>query len=231
MNRPIRFGCAGIAVGLLCALAPADPKADEMLPGWGKPIDPDGDCKIALDDGKLTFEVPGSWHALFIEGGKMNAPRVLRPADGEFIVQVKVTGRFRPGPVCLRDGGIPFNGSGLVLWQDEKNYLRLERAAVLDADGLSPYILYELRKNGERVLSTGIGCQDQDASLRLEVRERKIFASVSFDDETWQALEPIESPFEDRMQIGVSAGNSSNEPFKPQLEKFVVFRKQLDPGH
>jgi RNA polymerase sigma factor (sigma-70 family) len=49
------------------------------VPGWGgKIIDPDGDCKFILEKGQITIQVPGKDHALCIERGVMNAPRVLR---------------------------------------------------------------------------------------------------------------------------------------------------------
>ena len=75
------------------------PGEGPALAGWGKPIDPDRDCKIAANGPALTIDVPAKAHDLHIETPLMNAPRVLQDADGDFTIQVKVGGTLRPtGP-------------------------------------------------------------------------------------------------------------------------------------
>src|SRR4051812_31099083 len=63
---------------------------------WDPPTDPDGDCTFQRVEGKLTITLPGSDHDLGIERGRMNAPRLLRDVEGDFVVQVRVGGLFRP---------------------------------------------------------------------------------------------------------------------------------------
>src|SRR5262249_15437390 len=87
------------------------------LTGWGKAIDPDNDCEFQLGrQGKLTIKIPGKDHALSFERNQMNAPRVLQPVEGDFIVQTKLSGAYPAGAVSVVDGRRPFHGAGLVLW-------------------------------------------------------------------------------------------------------------------
>ena len=44
------------------ALDPAPQGQARTFKGWGDVIDPDGDCKVALEAGKLTIAVPGTLH-------------------------------------------------------------------------------------------------------------------------------------------------------------------------
>ena len=71
-----------------------------ILKGWGEAIDPDGDCSIHLADGRLTIKVPAPMrrkgHGLEAERNTLNAPRVLRDIEGDFIADLKVDGTFKP---------------------------------------------------------------------------------------------------------------------------------------
>src|SRR5262249_17305731 len=110
---------------------PVKAKVVRSLEGWGELTDPDGDCTIGADRGKLTITVPGTPHNLTGPAGNTSAPRILRPVTGDFPAQVKVTGDFQPG----HPKG--FNGAGLLLWADNANYVRLERNVWLDDKGRS----------------------------------------------------------------------------------------------
>ncbi len=110
------------------------PKAEiegKEIAGWGTAIDPDGDCKIAPDGKALVVEVPGKLHDLNADIDKFNAPRVLREVEGDFNIQVKVVGDFKPGAKSLNPKSVPFNGGGIFVWRDSDNYIRLERAAII----------------------------------------------------------------------------------------------------
>ena len=101
------------------------------LKGWGQAADPDGDCRFELMDGKLTIHVPGTLHNLVADSGEVNAPTVLSPVHGDFIAMVKATGDVKPGPESNVAEGLPYNGTGLLLWVDKDNYIRLERAGMI----------------------------------------------------------------------------------------------------
>src|SRR5256885_16281855 len=77
------------------------------LRGWGKALDPDGDCKFIVQKGRLTIGLPGTDHSLSCERGQMNSPRVLQEIEGDFIVQVKVSGTFPTGATSVVPSRLP----------------------------------------------------------------------------------------------------------------------------
>ena len=62
-----------------------------------------------------------------------NAPRTMAEVDGDFLAYVKVDGEIDPGLDAPTDSRgqrlpFPFQGAGLLLYQDKDNFVRLERA-------------------------------------------------------------------------------------------------------
>ncbi|HEY2158536.1 MAG TPA: hypothetical protein VGH33_23100, partial [Isosphaeraceae bacterium] len=72
----------------------AQGRQERPLAQWGDLTDPKGDCQASIDGGRLTITVPGTHHNLCAEVGEMEAPRVLRKIDGDFVVQAKVSGNI-----------------------------------------------------------------------------------------------------------------------------------------
>ena len=119
-----------VASGLLLSQGQAQTKPAE-IPGWGKPVDPDGDCKFSVAGPRLTLSVPGTPHALVIERNQMNAPRVVREVEGDFVAQVKVVGHFPRGAEARVEGRRPYHSAGFYLAKDNKSYIRLEKAEMV----------------------------------------------------------------------------------------------------
>jgi regulation of enolase protein 1 (concanavalin A-like superfamily) len=180
-----------------------------------------------LDGNKLTIRVPGTWHDLGAEGGKLNAPTVLRSITGDFLAEVKVTGSLRPGGQGTRPGGLPFHGAGLVLWHDAGNYIRLERAALVREGRIIPYVTFEERRD-RRVEAVGLDIPDAPIQLRLERRGDRIQGAVSSDGLTWRGLPPRKVDYPARIKLGVDAINSSSKPFTATLEDFRVLRPESE---
>src|SRR5947209_3073819 len=73
------------------------PKASPVWTrGWDRPVNPGGRCRFDRTGDKLTLTVPGRGHGLDVSNGRLNAPRLLRDLRGDFVVQVRVGGDFRP---------------------------------------------------------------------------------------------------------------------------------------
>src|SRR5262249_40607898 len=98
-------------------------------------VDPDQDCEFHLSGNKLSITIPGENHDLHPKRG-MNAPRVLRKVTGDFTVQVKVTSDFKPGRNSANGAGI-FVGAGLLFWQADGHFPRIERNPIGSAPSLS----------------------------------------------------------------------------------------------
>jgi hypothetical protein len=101
--------------------ASCEEKEGTGLTLWGEVVDPDGDCELKMISGDLACAVPGTLHDLNVDIDKNNGPRVVQEVEGNFIAQVKVTGSFQPGTVRTGPKRVPYNGGGIVVWQDSDN--------------------------------------------------------------------------------------------------------------
>jgi regulation of enolase protein 1 (concanavalin A-like superfamily) len=161
----------------------------------------------------------------------VNTPRVLRNLDGDFIVQVKVSGNVTHKGNRTSDHYLAYHGAGLLLWQDGRTYLRLERAAIARDDGEGVhYANFELRMDGKPVRTgkTSFQTPDQDTYLRLERRGGQVFGSASEDGIRWHSFDPIAVDLPKEIKLGVSAINTSTEPFKAELSELELFRKETN---
>ena len=95
-------------------------------------IDPDGDCKLvdANDkEGSLKLWLPAEPHDLYL--GRLNAPRVLLDVEGDFTAEVRVCGTLVAEPGLERpDRKLSYRSGCLIIWHDEGNYIRFDRAGL-----------------------------------------------------------------------------------------------------
>jgi regulation of enolase protein 1 (concanavalin A-like superfamily) len=218
---------AAAALGLSGSRAIGQESPKPALGGWGAAVDPDGDCRIGADGGKLTIEVPGKKHDLSIETGEMNAPRVLKGIDGDFIAQAKVAGNIRHSGKRTSDRSLAYHGAGLLLWQDARTYVRLERAAIVREDGqVVHYTNFELRRDGEAVLSNAVEIPDQDTYLRMERRGDRVYGLVSADGFRWACFEPMAATLPWDVKLGFAAVSTSSDPLKVSFSEWEVYKAQ-----
>jgi hypothetical protein len=97
--------CALLAVATVVA-APApfakpNRQTGPWFDGWNKPVDPLGDCCFDRKGDRLTITVPAEDHLLEVGCGRLVAPRLLRDAEGDFVVQVRVNGNFWGGRAAV----------------------------------------------------------------------------------------------------------------------------------
>jgi hypothetical protein len=144
------------------ALAVASTVEPQGRDDWGVPVDPDGDSTFDFDRSGdwIRIAVPGTPHALSAEIGRMNAPRMLRTVRGDFDASVSVTGVFHPAGRPTMKQYAPYHGAGILLWQDERNYVRLEIAADVHRGKPRAYANFELRKGGALAVSRGLEIKD-----------------------------------------------------------------------
>jgi hypothetical protein len=191
--------------------------------GWGTVTDPEGDCTVVSQGGRLTITVPNTPHDLNPVAG-MSAPRVLQEVKGDFVVTVKVTGEFEPV--------LGFNGAGLLVWADSRNYVRLERNRYT-VPGQAGYFcyppLYEYYKNGVYQNTDPLPVPDDFRGsslwLRLERRGSRLACEYSFDGREWRQGYAIAVDLPERVQVGVAAVNTSQKPFTVTFEEFSVAEK------
>jgi serine/threonine protein kinase len=200
-------------------------KADREREDWSDAVDPDGDCKIDLDrtGNQIRITVPGTPHALSAELGRLNAPRLLRAVKGDLDARVRVAGVFHPGGrSTVKEYTSPYHGAGILLWQDEENYVRLEIAADVQHGKPRPYANFESRKEGALAVSRGLKIEDGSSYLRLKRRGDDIYAAFGPDGVRWTSFPPLSAKLKDRLSVGVSAINTATKPLIAQLDGFEV---------
>jgi regulation of enolase protein 1 (concanavalin A-like superfamily) len=216
-----------VSASSLCALLMAEDGHAPILQGWGRPVDPAGDCNIRVEAEKLKIDVPGTKHDLTVETGSMNAPRVLRQIDGDFIAQVLISGNIRHAGQRTSDRFLAYHGAGIVLWLNDQTYFRLERAGVLLQDGrFIHYVLFGLRKDGQMSEESEFEIPDRDTYLRLERRGNHIYGLASTDGITWSSCTPIAASLPKEVKVGVDAVNTSTEPLKVVFSELDIFKKE-----
>lgn len=219
--------CLIIVVGFLTAQRP------KSVAGWGMLIDVDNDCTVTQEGGQLTITIPGGTHDLNKQLGGMSAPRVLREVNGDFTIQVKVSGEFNPGDEAAKrdDRDIaPFCSAGLLLWQDGGNYLRLERNGWWSSQDktvacYAPLIEYYLNgqfQGPKPQAASANFFEGRSTRLKLERRGGKVTPFFSHDGQEWTAAKEITVEFPPRIQVGVAAVNTSKKPFTVQFEQLQV---------
>ncbi len=201
--------------------APVAPKPSTggELAAWGTATDPDGDCEFRPDAKTLTVQVPGTLHDLNHDS-KLNAPRVLREVEGDFVVTVKVAGDFRPGGTSTNPRGVPYNGAGILLWGDDDHFLRLERGAMLRGGQINTFIAFEDHPKGRRGAAQMDNIRAGDYYLRLERKGNWLSATISADGKSWRRLRAVAGTWPARLKVGLAAINSNSEPFTVRFEEF-----------
>lgn len=197
--------------------------AKKVIEGWGRPEDPLGDCQIRPVGKSLIIEVPGKLHDLAAEMGVVNAPMVLDDVGRDFIAGVRVAKMSRVDGESTSDYSVPYHGTGLLLWKDRDNYIRLERASILRNREVETYIGFEQRANGNRAGAFATKCPDGPVVLRLERRGERVLGAISADGASWTYLPPLAVSGDGPWKVGVAAVSSASAPLKAELEDFVIF--------
>lgn len=98
------------------SLAFADEFSDGLGAGWEVVDPPPGASSVAVIGGvlRMTAEPGNDLYA----NTNLNAPRALRWVEGDFVIETRVA--FEPTAY--------FHGAGLLAWQDERAFVRLERS-------------------------------------------------------------------------------------------------------
>jgi regulation of enolase protein 1 (concanavalin A-like superfamily) len=205
------------------------------IPMWGKVTDPRGDCDFHAGDSKLVVTIPGTVHDLSSEFPgwlSMRAPRVLQEVEGDFVVQVKVSGEFGPRSEPAIPGCGAWIGAGLLLWDGDKNFLRLECDTwKKSSDGAAHFYnpLFEHWKDKEPVIKIGasepwIGVEG--TYFRLSRKGHIVSASFSRDGAVWTLMRSDVLEFPSRINVGVVAINTSKKHFTVEFSEFKLTQTQ-----
>ncbi len=190
------------------------------LGAWGLAIDPDDDCQIVDKGDALEISIPNTHHDLNADNDKLNAPRVLREATGDFTMTVKVIGTFKPGAKLTNPKAVPYIGAGIVVWQDSNNYVFLGRAAINRNGRVSEFAAFEEREWGTRGALNNRGIPAGGVYLRLERRNNRLLGYTSKDGKSWSRLDPMEPSYPATLKVGLYAINGCTDPVSVRFEDF-----------
>ncbi len=197
----------------------------QKIKGWGQVHDPDGDCMVQLNADRLVIEFGDGGHALDVETGSMNSPRVLQSFAANFSIQVTVDGNL-PLPALNGIQTRAYISGGLVLLQDEKNYIRFERASFTRQGDVWHYANFEQRINGARTrmgLFADFPLQsDKPVELRLEVNGAKVRALVRHVGEAWHELGVARMQNRVALSAGVSGVKTSADKAKVSFRNLKI---------
>jgi len=170
--------------------------------GWSW-MDPLGDCSYSLSasPGHLRLRVPNGGHDLY---ENVNAPRMLRSINGDFVATTKVT----MNPMYN------YQGSGLLIWQDQDNYVRLERTLVQGID-----MWYRL---GGIYRGVEVPFSKSTAYLRLR-RLNDVFTGwYSENGSDWIEIAAVGWPATDVLDVGLVLANQwQDHPIEADFDFFM----------
>jgi regulation of enolase protein 1 (concanavalin A-like superfamily) len=224
MDRTCLLLVIPLAASLFPPPASVKPVKAQTIEGWGTVVDPDGDCRVKQEKGKVTITVPETYHDLTYQGDrhKLNAPRILQDVGDDFRLQVKVGAFTLPERATSSSGGNVFLSCGLLAWADERNFVRLERAS-WSAD--SPVVFVELFRDGKSVWHRGHPIADRATYLRLSRRGNALTFEASEDGKDWTELHAQDFALPRKLQVGVLAINTTTRAFSAHLEGLKVQKK------
>jgi regulation of enolase protein 1 (concanavalin A-like superfamily) len=172
-------------------------------------------------EGSLKLWSPAEPHDLF--QGRLNAPRVLLEVEGDFTVEVRILGALVAEPGLERaDRKLSYRSGSLIVWRDDGNYIRFDRAGLLRTAGRpTPYMDFQLFKDGTRAVAYSPACLDEDATLRIERQENAIRASWQ-EGEVRKRLPALTVNWPAKVKFGVAAINISTQPFQAAFDGFKL---------
>jgi len=221
------------AVALNTVAKPAEPASvasveGPTFPGLSPWLDPERSSRPAREDEAIVLAVPAGIHILSPELKHKDSPRSLTEVTGDFEVRVRVGGKIRPGSEPLPKVPVPiaFQGAGLLLWHDEDNYLRFERAAMSGPkQPLSQKVMVEVCHEGKPGNFVYKDTPDRPVILRMTRKGDDLECAYSPDGKTWIVIKKSSiALFPDKVQVGIAASNLSPKPFAARFEAFTLER-------
>lgn len=174
-----------------------------LLGGWTF-VDNDSREKpspYSMADGKFKLTIPGGKD---LYSDNYGAPHLVKSITGDFQIEARVT--FDPKS--------DYQGAGLIVFNDAKNYLRLERCFG-GTGGSGSGVRFDSRKNDDY---TPISTPDRAATdagevdLKIIRMGKKFIAFWRLNEEgEWKEIGEFESDFPETVRVGLIGVNTSDD--------------------
>jgi hypothetical protein len=178
--------------------------AGPWFAGWDKPVDPRKDCRFDRRGERLTITIPGRGHGLAFERdngryrltASSTAPLLLRDADGDFTVQLRVAGEVSPEPETRARTSWT---AGLILLNGTTSVQR--------------FLYYPI-------------CQGRPMYLRMERRGKSVTTKKSWDGKRWEEDSTLTFPegLPRMLKLAVVASSERDGTFKARFDEFKLTR-------
>jgi regulation of enolase protein 1 (concanavalin A-like superfamily) len=213
------------AIFLLVAAATPTLAGDKTgsFPGWGTAVNPDGDCTFKTGTARLIISVPGGNHDLDPRPEfKVNGPRVLQEIEGDFTVEVRVAGTMTPDKDMEAPGrNVAFRAGALIVWLDDKNFLRLDRAGMVKDGKPLAFAYFHDYKDGKLVREQGPPLKDEVMLLRIERKGTRFIASAE-QGTVVKKMPVVNWKTPAKLQVGVGAVNVSRQDLHAVFEDLKI---------
>lgn len=208
-----------LAAGLLLGAVP-DAERKDAPKEWGTVVDPDGDCRVRQDGDRITITVPPTHHDLTYTDKfmKLNAPRVLKPVTGDFRLEATVPAVPLPAKGTSSSGAHSFVSGGLLVWADDKNFIRLDRAA--EGESGSEFVWVERFTDGMSAAQKLHPVKNLATALRVERRGDRLTFAIrqALDPDAWEEVHAEDVKLPAAVRVGAHAINTTTREFAPRLE-------------
>ncbi len=202
-------------------------------------------CETNLSDGVKMHHKPGTTTIDLPAGLPLNnapqydlfnAPCALVKVDGDFLTSVEVGNTFDPGGegVMVPNGKRPlpfsFQSAGLLIWQDERNFVRFERNKRSDGKiAMTNQILVEVYKNGKSVAVHYLDIREQEIALAAIRRGGTLTLYFALPPDKLAKFYDMAIDFRKDVFVGVAAANLSKREFHAKLEDFRLTTPEGQP--
>jgi len=155
-----------------------------------------GDCSFKIGSGVEIHAANGRdlWYI------NLSAPRILRQVSGNFSILTVCIPVYEEKPAR----------GGILLWKDERNFLRLEKGD----SGLYDIIFHGYIGDRDVVIGRG-RLTSERALLRLEKIGVNVNALCSADGKEWFSVGHVEFPVDDPVEVGLYAIGNINRSVYP----------------
>ena len=236
-GRPGRIYPAGTPLEIL--LTDARRASFALL---GTLIDPEADCNFEKNAKAQTIKIGVPCESprtlapeLVSQRDKKsplhNAPMTLTPVEGDFAAIVRVSADLSPGLTLPEDRqgnnlASTFQGAGLLLYQDKRNFVRFERTAAVPLGAITPVhrILLEVVKDGKPAQTERYAVPSAGPAYLLLMRHgTHVTCQASLDlADAAIAQKVFEFDLPPAVEIGLSVSNISASPFTATFDQFAL---------
>lgn len=188
--------------------------------------DPSRSAKLRRDGDSVILDVAMGVHVLGPEAAlaARQAPMALKEVEGDFAIQVQVTGALLPGsePPKVKGHALPntYQGAGLVLFEDRRNYLRIERSGSggPGRPDIASEVVIEVCDNGRIAGPYVQSFPEGPLFLRIERFQYATRCMFGPDGNVWAATRQLAVAFPAKVKVGLIASNASKESLSARFE-------------